>query len=319
MIWRNWFLKDFGIKLLSFMVALLLWTFVVGQEKAEVGVSVPIEIVNLPPDLIIANDIPNSVELRVYGLRSIIKGLVTRNITKVIDLRHASPGVTTIHLTPEDFSLPGGVKITRIKPSVLELDIQPLLKKTVKVKPVILGKVADGYEVEKITVSPVHTVISGPEKVVKEIQEISLSPVNLKGAKKSFSIEVGINLPDANVRIEDSSRFKVTVIIRPSTGVRKINHVPVVVTDKRIKSIWPTEVSVTLSGEKPRLKRLEPQNIPVTIDTGNLEPGSHRVKPGCKVPEGMQVLKISPNTIKVKIVEKKQDKPKPDSQTKKNE
>jgi YbbR domain-containing protein len=301
MIWRDLILKNWSLKLMSLMVAILLWTFVVGQEKAEIGVSIPIEIVNLPPDLVIANDIPTSVELRVYGLRSIIKGVISRNMTKVIDLGNASPGVVTIHLTPEDFSLPGGVRVTRIKPSTIELDIQPLLRKTIRVKPVILGAVADGYEVEKVEVTPAETAISGPIKEIKDIEEISLSPVNLKGARSTFSTEVGLNLQGLHVTVEGHSRFKVTVFIRPASGVRKINHVPVKVDDEREVSIWPSEVSVTLSGQKPALRKLEIEDIHVTIDTRELKPGTHLVEPEYKVPEEFQVLKVTPSKIKVRI------------------
>lgn len=301
MIWRDLFLRNWSLKLMSLLVAVLLWTFVVGQEKAEVGVSIPIEIVNLPPDLVIANDIPTSVELRVYGLRSIIKGVISRNTTKVIDLGNASPGVITIHLTPEDFSLPGGVKVTRIRPSTIELDIQPLLRKTVRVKPVILGTVAEGYEVEKVEVEPAETAISGPVREIKDIQEISLSPVNLKGASSTFTTEVGLNLQGLHVTVEGHSRFKVTVYIRPASGVRKINHVPVKVDDQREVSIWPSEVSVTLSGQKPKLRKLEIEDIHVGIETKPLEPGTHLVEPEYKVPQEFQVLKVTPSKIKVRI------------------
>ncbi|RPI50266.1 MAG: YbbR-like domain-containing protein, partial [Deltaproteobacteria bacterium] len=76
--------KDWVIKVLSLGFALLLWFFVVGQEKAEVSVSIPLELVNIPAGLVIANDIPSNIDVKVYGPRSMIRAMTTKGILKVI-------------------------------------------------------------------------------------------------------------------------------------------------------------------------------------------------------------------------------------------
>ena len=47
--------KNWVLKFLSLLFALFLWYFVVGEDKVDMTVTIPVEIVNLPRDLIISN------------------------------------------------------------------------------------------------------------------------------------------------------------------------------------------------------------------------------------------------------------------------
>ena len=309
MKWRDLFLKDWHLKVVSLVFSILLWSLVVGQEKAEIGLSIPLEIVNLPNHMVIANDIPSSIEVRIFGPRSIIKNIAGQNLTKVIDLKNASVGKMVMRFSTHDFSLPGGVKVLRIKPSIVTLDIQPLLRKSVIVKPVIESRPAPGYEIEKVDVQPITTQISGPANVVRKIKRLELMPVSVKDIKKTIT---AITTPDTQkyrISIEGASKFKVTVHIKPKQGERKIPHVPVrLVEGEYIASIWPTEVSVKLCGEVPLLNRLGIKDINVTLDISELKPGSYKLEPDVSVPADFKCLKVFPKKISVWVKRGKRKK-----------
>ncbi len=309
MKWRDFFLKDWHLKLVSLGFSILLWSLVVGQEKAEIGLSIPLEIVNLPNNLVIANDIPSSIEVRVFGPRSIIKNIAGQNLTKVIDLKNASVGKMVIHFSTDDFSLPGGVKVLRIKPSIVTIDIQPLLRKSVIVKPVIENKPAPGYEIERVDVQPITTQISGPANVVKKIKRLDLMPVSVKDIKETIT---AITTPDTQkyrISIEGASKFKVTVHIKPKQGERKITHVPIrLIQGEHLVSIWPTEVSVRLCGEIPSLNSLKIKDINVTLDVSGLKPGSYKLEPDVSIPPVFKCLKVSPKKISVWVKRGKRKK-----------
>ena len=309
MKWRDIFLKDWHLKLVSLGFSILLWSLVVGQEKAEIGLSIPLEIVNLPNNMVIANDIPSSIEVRVFGPRSIIKNVAGQNLTKVIDLKNASVGKMVIHLSTHDFPLPGGVKVLRIRPSLLTIEIQPLLRKSVLVKPVIENKPAPGYEIERVEVQPMTTQISGPANVVGKIKRLDLMPVSVKDIKETIT---AITTPDTQryrISIEGASKFKVTVHIKPKQGERKITHVPVrLIRGDHPVSIWPTEVSVRLCGEVPLLNSLKKKDINVTLDVSTLKPGSYKLEPDVSIPPGFKCLKIYPKKISVWVKRGKRKK-----------
>ncbi len=84
------FLNNWVLKLLSLGFAVFLWFFVVGEEKAEVTITMPTEIVNLPKNLVVANDIPDMIYVRVLGPRSVIRDMVLQRLPKIIDLKNAT-------------------------------------------------------------------------------------------------------------------------------------------------------------------------------------------------------------------------------------
>ncbi len=302
MRWKDIFLKDWHLKLISLSFSILLWSFVVGQEKAEIGLTIPIEIVNLPSNMVIANDIPSNIEIRVFGPRSIIKNIASRNLTKVINLKDATVGKVVIHLAADDFSLPGGVKVLRIKPNIITFEIQPLMRKTVAVKAVIQNKPAPGYEVKEVLVRPLTTQISGPANVVRSIKVLKLSPIDVKGATKTFTVVTSPDLQKYRISVEGPSKFEVTVVIKPAKGERKIKHVPIrLITGKYQASIWPTEVSVKICGEIPSLQKLKIEDIKVSLDISNLKPGTYKLEPKAELPHGFECLKIIPKKVRVWI------------------
>ncbi len=306
MNWHDIFIRDWHLKLIALAFSITLWSFVVGQEKAEIGLSIPLEIINLPPNLVIANDIPSNVEIRVFGPRSIIRNIAAQNLTKVIDLKDASPGKMVIHLAADDFSLPGGVKVLRIKPSIIEIELQPLLRKTVPVRPTLVNKPAPGYEVEKVIVQPLATQISGPAKEVSKIKELVLSPVDLTGARSTFTAIATPNLQKLRISVEGTSKFRVTVYIRPKKGTRKIRHVPVRIFQGPYKvSVWPTEVTVKLCGEIPSLNKLHIEDINVSVNATSLKPGKYVVEPEAKGPPGFECLEIIPKKVQIRVSREK--------------
>jgi len=295
--WRGSIRKDWVIKLLSLGFALLLWFFVVGEQKAEVNVSIPLELVNIPADLVIANDIPSNIDVRVYGPRSMIRAMATKGVFRVIDLKDATPGKTTVHLSPDSLSLPGAVRALRIQPSNVEIVLEPLVLSDFPVKPVLKGMVAKYHKVLDTDVFPSRVVISGPESIIKAMKEIRTFPIIR---------EVGLDLQGLHVLLEEKGTYKVTVHIVPAQGTRRITHIPVQIeTSKSDVLWWPRIVSVTLRGPMLDIREIKVTDIYVGISVKGLEPGVRSVKPECIVPEGFTLMEITPKNIKVNIPEEK--------------
>ncbi len=302
MAWRDFFLKNWVLKLISICFAVILWFFVVGEEKAEIGIQVPIEIVNLPHDLVISNDIPSVIDVRVYGPRSMIRLMTNQGVSKVIDLSGASAGTITVHITPDSLPLPGGVRAMRIQPSKFDIVLEPFVRKVLRVQPVLTGAVARDYEVSGVSVSPSAVELGGPASEMRRLREIKTLPIELNGEKKGFTREVGLDLQGLHVTVEDAVRVRVHVGISPQKGVRRINHVPVQLEATQTGiSWWPKEVSVVLAGEKPSLNRLRVEDIKVVLSINGVKQGTHYLRPDFLVPPGLRVMKVIPQKIKVVV------------------
>ena len=56
-----------GLKLLALIMAVILWFMAVGRERAEVGLNVPVEMVNFPKNMVVANQVPDGISVRIRG------------------------------------------------------------------------------------------------------------------------------------------------------------------------------------------------------------------------------------------------------------
>jgi len=300
-ITRNW-----GLKILSLAFAIMLWFFVVGEEKAEVGITLPLVIVNVPPNLVIANDYPPFIKVRVYGPRSMVRALASQRPSKVIDLKDATPGVKIIRLSANNLPIPSSIRIIRIQPNIIKLVLSPIITKILPVKPVIVGHPAKGYEIESIKVIPNKVAISGPKNELKKLKYIKTMSINIDNAYTTITNRVELNLDKLHCDISENER-EVTVIIKisPKITTLKLSHVPVMVIPP-ISSInfWPDIISVILEGPINRLNSLNINTVKAIIPANTIHTGEQYVVPLVKVPKGIIVKKITPDKIKINIKNK---------------
>ncbi len=293
--------KNLGIKILSLAFAIMLWFFVVGEEKAEITISIPVELVNIPSNLVVANDIPSAIDVRVYGPRSLIRAVATQGISRVIDLKGSIPGKLLVHITPDSIPLPTGIRVLRINPQNIEIVLDHVLRKRVLVKPVIIGKPNKDFKVVSTIVTPSELVVVGPEKELKDLKVLKTLPVDIEGATSTIEQTVALDLDNLHISPVDTGSVKVIVKIAPVSGERRITHIPVLARGNKKFRFWPKVVSAILKGPKVGLRRLEPRDILVEIDSRTLEPGRHKVLPEITVPKGYTLKKMIPEKITVTV------------------
>ena len=99
-------IRNLGLKLLSICIAALLWLVVAGERVVERVMRVPVELQNLPSDLEIVSNPPDTVEVRVRGPSGTLARMGPGEIAAVIDLRAARTGRRLFHLTPAMVNTP---------------------------------------------------------------------------------------------------------------------------------------------------------------------------------------------------------------------
>ena len=299
MKWRDIFGSDWFLKFISLAFAILLWFLVGGEEMVQVTISVPLEITNVPADLVIANDVPPALAVKVYGPRSLINNVTKQRISKVIDLRGSHAGRVTIDITPSRLSLPAGVTAMKVDPASVTIVLERRLSRVVPVKAILTGEVENDYELDKVVVDPEQVRISGPESEVAGIRELETYPIELGRATNSFTREIGLNLHGLHITVDGDSIVKVHVVVRPLEGTMRFQHVQVM-SDHRAGKLtwWPAEVTVILEGPKPLLKKITNRDIVVKIPK-DLKLGKQWLAPDVTVPPGLIVKKTIPETVRI--------------------
>ncbi|WP_321530959.1 CdaR family protein [uncultured Desulfuromonas sp.] len=206
LITRNWHLK-----LLSLIFATLLWLFVTGEQRAEVGYSVPLELKNVPADLIVANEVPSLVNLRISGPRTLLSNLESSSLSLSVDLRGLEPGLTTFKRLDENLNIPSALKVVRLSPSYVEVKLERIREKSVPVTVVLTGEPMPGQKVLATVATPDRASIRGAESEVKRIDHVETEPLDIAGIREDFIMTVPVNFRGTYTELSDKKTVEVEV------------------------------------------------------------------------------------------------------------
>lgn len=281
---RAFFTENLGLKLLSLVLAVLVWFAIAGETASEMGLRVPLELQNVPRDLELMGDAVDAVEVRVRATAGILHALNPGEVAAQIDLAGAVEGERIVHLTADSIRVPFGVKVVKISPGMLTLRLDRTLQKVVPVRPRIVGRPASGFEVAEITSEPPEVRVSGPKSRVDEIDSAFTEPLALDAARDSVSDIVRIGLQDPLLRIQGSSEVRVTARIREVHEKRTLSGV-VVEARGGAARFRPGAVQLILQGPAAALRRLAPQDVKAYVDlaapaAGALRPVAVEIPPG---------------------------------------
>ena len=86
------------------------------------------------------------------------------DVSAQIDLAGAGEGERIVHLTPQAIRVPFGVEVVKVTPSIVTLNFERTLQRTVPVRPRLLGRPAAGYEVAEVTSDPAEVAHRGAQE-----------------------------------------------------------------------------------------------------------------------------------------------------------
>jgi hypothetical protein len=113
--------QHWELKLLALGVSMVLWAFVMSSEKADLLMSAPLELDNIPAGLEVKGDRPDSVDVQLHGLRASLARLGTDRVKARLNLAGTTAGEVTVRVLPEQITVPPGVTVVRVNPSRVRL------------------------------------------------------------------------------------------------------------------------------------------------------------------------------------------------------
>jgi YbbR domain-containing protein len=202
---------EIGLRVLSLLLALLLWFGVASDRGAQVSLAAPLEILNLPQDLEVVGGAPRTVDVWVRGRAGLAQKLEPGEVFVALDLSGAVAGQRVVHVPADSVRVPYGVRTVAVVPASFPITLERTLQKLVPIKPSLAGRPAPGYQVAGLTADPVQVQVSGPESRVGPLTGLPTEPVSVEQAKMTLFREVGLPLTDPHVRVVDPRRIRVTV------------------------------------------------------------------------------------------------------------
>ncbi|HEY7535122.1 MAG TPA: CdaR family protein [Thermodesulfobacteriota bacterium] len=305
---KNLFFKNLGKKILAVVFALALWFSANMEQDVEKNTSIDMQYMNVPADLAIINEPPQTLNLRVRGSRTRLSSLSPRDIVFTLDLANVSPGVSKFEITTDQISPPKGIQIIGVSPAEVKIDIDKVIEKDVAVKPVI-GLPDTGFEVVgEPKVVPSEIKIRGPKKIVSQIGNISTDLVSTTGVKSSFTIEVPLR-SYPKVDILGGGFAKVTVNIKERIVTKEFKGLNInIINSNEVKfEANAHKAELVFEGPYSIIKDLSSNDINVFIDADKIKIGSkqkiQRLKVKVDYPhkESITLTKQVPEEIEIRL------------------
>jgi len=209
---KYWITNNWHLKIVSFVLALMLWMAVANQASSEIGLEVPLEYRNIPRKLEITGDMTNTVQVRLRGSSSLIKDITAKDVSTTIDLGKMTPGEKILPLSPQNVQAPFGAEVIRVNPSSVRFDLERTITKTVPVVPTY--QLPDGYEIGKVEVSPPAVQIEGPESRVTALNSIATLAIRVDRRQSRVEQTADLDVPDPQIRLQHPSPVNVRLEVR---------------------------------------------------------------------------------------------------------
>jgi YbbR domain-containing protein len=205
--------RNFGLKVLSICIATLLWMAVAGERVVERVLRVPVELQNLPAELEIVSNPPDTVEVRIRGSSGALSRLVPGDVATLIDLGAARTGRRLFHLTPGQVNAPYGLEPIQVSPATLTMEFETTGVKMVRVRPTIDGEPRKGFEIASVRSEPETVEVSGPESALKQLKEAITEPISVVDSTSTIREVVTVGVADSSVRVRAPQTTTVTITI----------------------------------------------------------------------------------------------------------
>ncbi len=277
-LFRKFVLNNFWLKLFSFSLALLLWVVISGEKKQmiEIMVNTQIGFQNLPNNLEIISFSPKQARVRLKVQKNLQFSVNSRTVSLRVDLLNAKEGEEIFPLRKDLVVYPVPAKVQSISPSFVKVNLEAIVRKTVRIKPVLIGTPPKWLIYKGYKFNPNVAVISGTRHRMQNIRMVYSEPFNLSNVEIDRAFKLNLIPPREDISI-----------ISPEDGAILLNFIG---QEKELKK--------DIRGEKEKYKiwvRVEgPYRIANALDKSIILEIRRKGKafvPILNLPEGVKLVK----------------------------
>ncbi|MBI4358711.1 MAG: hypothetical protein HY584_05360 [Candidatus Omnitrophica bacterium] len=303
----GWLTENWGLKLISLLLAIGFWFYVVGEESIEITKTVSLEI--LPPSekLSVVKSSTSYLEVTFQSPRHLFSALSSGTIIA----RHKISGVQkagdySFNVGINDFLLPAPeIRIVKIFPSFVTVTLDEVIVKKLPVQVEFIGEPAYGYRVDEegIELDPNTVLVEGPRAILEKMDAIKTEPVQLVGRVRSFRRTVRIR-QEPEIHVLGDGITEVQIPVKAEFAERELPEVRVQplgtpAADYYVR-LETQEVPVVLKGPRAVLDKLTPADIMAYVEVEGLKEGTHEVPVQLILPPDL-ILKDKPPVVLVEV------------------
>lgn len=287
-------------------LAVAFWLAVTLNDTYEVEVAVPLELRDVPSNVVITTELPKElrITLRDKGVRLLpyLYGpkpapiIVSYKDHQAGKGRGRFTGAELLGQLSRQFSSP--TQIVRIKPDTLEFYYNFGASKRVPVRFDGSVRCANGYFVTQTILQPEFVTVYAPSSVLDTLRSVTISPLQIGNVRDT----VRSKQPIATLRGMKSVPAEIQVTVITDRLTEKTIRVPIHSLNfpaNRVLRTFPSFVDVTFKVGVSQYERIGPERFVIALAyeqllsmRGNKTEISVR-----SVPDGVSDVRVSPRTV----------------------
>lgn len=304
------------LKGMSLILAILLWHAITATDVASYTFEPSLLIVR--GEDVFVKGVPEKVRLMVRGPANQVEKLAISH-SRVLarfrlrnELRQGPIETVTIDTLHDlDFDpLPSELDVISVTPQQIRFQVEDLIERYVRVRPLFTGNVAEGYELlDPVPIDPSEVVVRGHFSLLEELSKIGYlytRPIPLDGRSaadewQTFYLDLG-RIPelegslDAGVLTCEQPMVKVHLAIRPKLADHLITGVPICLLSP---ANFPYRVEMEQGRQDVRVRgaaevvaQLRADDVRLFVDLGPIKGvGKKELVPEVKLPDGVQLAR----------------------------
>lgn len=192
------FKKYLSLKLLSLVLAFLLWLYVQTQSpftQAEYSRDflVDLKIINLPKYMSVKELKPDKVSVTIKGAPQAIERLKPEFVEAYVNLSGKKQGGFSAKI---EVNTPLGINVIGKSASRTWVDLDKIVEKVFKVEAEIMGRPQKGFVYGRASVEPEEVLVKGPNFLVSKIKKIKVISF-IGGAKENIIEKAELDILDS--------------------------------------------------------------------------------------------------------------------------
>jgi hypothetical protein len=295
--------ENWQYRAIALTLAIFSWYLVAGREKVQTWIEVPVELINLPQDLIIQQGLANRIEVLIRGTRGSVRSIKERQLAYTLNLSGLKRGENEIAFQSQFLPLPGAVEVIEIRPQRLSLSVDRRGTKQLPVKPVWKGQIDPDWEIVRTVTQPLVATVRGPEALIQGLTYVPTRTFEIE-LDESGTWQGNIPLSVDPTLESDPAQVVTRVFFKPKTNDLWVK-IPLQVRGMDRARVDLPDASVRLHLEVP-LYLLKRENWRDEIKAQlnirrELQPGTHELVPEIVLPKWTQLLKMAPEKVQVTV------------------
>lgn len=317
-----------GFKILSLLLALLLWAGLITQDPSltreriftDVNVSVTGDMLQRN-GLIVTSDLSEvvgKVTLRVAVPQMQYQAVAGANYNPRIDLsRITEPGVQTVRITASSSSTYGTV--LEVTPAEVEITVEEYVTvNSIPVNVQTVGNVPEGFWSTSPSASPSQITVSGPKSLVDRIDraEVTVELDSLPAREGTIRSSVAFRLTDKTGETIESDLLEITtsqsVLLDRVTITQQLYSLKTIALSEtgllrgtpaegyEVKFVTITPQNITIAGSADMLAELDFLYPDAYVDLNGLTDSVHK-QMQLRKPDGQKYMSAENITVAVEI------------------